>query len=330
MKHPGGKMGMSSLVLLMASVAWMAGGTGEAAEPLLRVNMARLSFPSTVAILTDIVKDQGLDRKHAIDLEPRSFGALSAFYAAKATGEVDAGVGGPLVYQKMRLEGAPLKIIATFLDMTSEVVITRDPTIRSLTDLKGKTIAADVASSEYQTLSVVAKSKGLMVGKDVTVVPAGPPLARSQLAADRVDAIMTWEPTATLVMRDNPRNRIIWNAREGWREMTGKDGWLLVMSAHEDFIRRHPEAVARLVAAYQDGVRFMRANPEEADRIVVRTLNLPAGAFKEMLLGPRLVFDVRPTTDPAVRDAIWEVIKVAAGEGFFKQPPTDQSVIYTP
>jgi ABC-type nitrate/sulfonate/bicarbonate transport system substrate-binding protein len=230
----------------------------------------------------------------------------------------------------MRLEGAPLKIIATLMDMTNTVVITRDPRIRSLADLKGKTVAADMASSEYQTLSVVAKGKGIIMGKDVTVVPAGPPLARTQLAADRVDAIMIWEPTATLAMRDNPNNRIVWNAKQGWREMTGKDGWLLVLGAHEHLIRDKPEAIPRLVAAFQEGVQFLRSNPDEADRIVARTVNLPAGAFKEMVLAPRVVFDVRPTTDPATRDAIWEVIKVAAGEGFFKQPPTDQSVIYTP
>src|SRR5574341_1621424 len=182
------------LLVAMILPALAAGRAVDAAEPLLRVNMARLSFPSNVAIMVDIVKDQGFDRQHGIDMEPRSFGVVSAFYAAKASGEVDAGVGGPLVYQRMRLEGAPLKVIATFLDMTTTVVITRDPRIRSLADLRGKTIAADVASSEFQTLSVVAKSQGILMGKDVTVVPAGPPLARTQLAADRVDAIMTWEP----------------------------------------------------------------------------------------------------------------------------------------
>lgn len=318
-------------VALAAAGAFIAAaGAAEAGEQAIRVVMTRLSFPSNVAILVDVVKDQGFDKKHGIDMEVKSFGVVSAFYAAKATGEADAGVGGPLVYQKMRLEGAPLKIIGTFLDMTSTVIITKNPAIQSLSDLKGKTIAADVASSEYQTLSVIAKAKGVLMGKDVTVVPAGPPLARTQLAADRVDAIMTWEPNATLAMRDSPANRIIWNARQGWREMTGKDGWLLVMSMHEEFIKKNPQAAPRLVAAFQDGARFLKSHPDEADRIVVRTLNMPPGAFKEMVLAPRVVFDVRPTSEPSVRESIWEVIKVAAGEGYFKQPPTDQSVLYVP
>jgi ABC-type nitrate/sulfonate/bicarbonate transport system substrate-binding protein len=324
-----GRLWRVPLALGMIALALPAGAPGEAAE-LTKVSFARLSFPSLVAVVTDIVKDQGFDRKHGLDLELRSFGAVGAFYGAQATGETDAGIGGPLVYQKMRLEGAPLRIIATMVDMTSMVVIARDPAIRSLTDLKGKTIAAAVASSEYQILQVVGKSKGLIMGRDVTVVPADPPLARTQLAAGRVDAAMTWEPAATLTMRDNPAYRIIFNAKQGWREITGKDGWVLVLAAHEGFLRRSPEAVPRLVAAFRDAAQFMRSNPDDADRIVSKSLNLPPGAFKEMVVTPRLVYEVRPTTDTAARDSIWEVIKVAVAEGFYKQPVPDQSVLYTP
>ena len=203
------------LGLGMAALVLGAGAMAQAADQPVKVNVARLSFPSHVGMVTDIMKEQGFDRKYGLDVELRNFGAVGAFYAAQATGETDAGMGGPLVYQKMRLEGAPLKIIASTVDMTSMVVIAKYPAIRSLTDLKGKTIAAAVASSEYQVLQVVGKSKGIIMGKDVTVVPADPPLARTQLAAGRVDAVMTWEPNATLTMRDNPAYRIIFNAKQG-------------------------------------------------------------------------------------------------------------------
>ncbi len=330
MKRQTGWVRWVSPVLGAAALVLLGGAAGRAGEPPAKVNVARLSFPSHVGMITDIAKEQGFDRRHGLDMELRNFGAVGAFYAAQATGEADIGSGGPLVYQEMRLEGAPLKVIASMVDMTSMVVIARDPAIRSLTDLRGKTIAAAVASSEYQVLTVVAKSKGLIMGKDVTVVPADPPLARTQLAAGRVDAAMTWEPNATLTMRDNPAYHIMFNAKQGWRELTGKDGWLLVVVAHEGFIRRSPELIPRVVAAFRDAAQFMRSNPDEADRIVSKSINLPPGAFKEMVVTPRVVFDVRPTTEPAARDSIWEVIKVAVAEGFYKQPVPDQSILYVP
>jgi ABC-type nitrate/sulfonate/bicarbonate transport system substrate-binding protein len=326
--YAGCRRGAALVCGIIALVLAAAAG-GEAGE-LAKVNFARLSFPSHVGMATDILKEQGFDRKHGLDIELKNFGAVGAFYAAQATGEADAGIGGPLVYQKMRLEGAPLRIIGTLVDMTSMVVIAKDPAIRSLTDLKGKTLAAAVAASEYQVLTVVAKSKGITMGKDVTVVPADPPLARTQLAAGRVDAAMTWEPAATLTMRDNPNYRVIFNAKQGWREITGKDGWLLVLAAHEGFLRRSPELIPRLVAAFRDVAQFMKTNSDDADRIISKSINLPPGAFKEMVVTPRVVFDVRPTTDATARESIWEVIKVAVAEGFYKDPPKDQSVIYTP
>jgi len=329
MKRQTGRIWCVSLVLGLAAAALAAGPPARAAEQPVRVTMARLSFPSHVALILDIVKDQGFDRKHGLDMELRSFGTVGAFYAAQATGEAEGGIAGPLVMQRMRLEGAPMVAVATCVDMTSEVVIARDPKVQSLTDLKGKTLAADVAASEYQILSVVAKGKGLVMGKDVTVVPAGPPMARTQLAADRVDAAMTWEPSATLTLRDNPANRIVWNAKQGWREMTGKDGWLLLVSMHDAFIKRNPQVVPRVVAAFQDGARFMKTNPDEADRIVAKSLNLPPGIFKEMILAPRVVYDVRPAWEPATRDSIWEMFRVAVHEGYLKDLP-DPGILHTP
>jgi ABC-type nitrate/sulfonate/bicarbonate transport system substrate-binding protein len=110
----------------------------------------------------------------------------------------------------MMLEGVPISIAATWAPRNILSVITSgDPAINSFVDLKGKTIAADMGSSEYQITSIYGRKLGLALGKDVTVVQAGPPVARAQLQAERVDAAMLWEPTTTLALRDNPAFRVI-------------------------------------------------------------------------------------------------------------------------
>lgn len=301
------------------------------AQAPVKIRVGNLAFPSAVSIILSIIKDKNFDRKHGIDMDMTAFGAISAFYGAFATGEVDSLVGGPLVFQRMRLEGVPIKIVGTLLDMTTISVITKDPSIRSVTDLKGKTIAADMGSAEYGVLLLYAKRKGLILGKDVTVVQAGPPLVRTQLAADRVDAGLIWEPTATLVMRDNPANRIIFNGKQGWHEMTGKDGWLLGFAAREDWLAKNAAALPRVIAALDEAARFARSNPDESDRILQQSIKLPAGAFKEMITAPRMAYQVRATmTDASARESLWEVIRIAAADGYFTEPVRDQSVIYAP
>jgi ABC-type nitrate/sulfonate/bicarbonate transport system substrate-binding protein len=209
------------------------------------------------------------------------------------------------------------------------VVISRNPEVRSIADLKGRTLAADMGSSEFQILSIYARSKGVDMSRDVTVVQASPPLARAQLRAGRVDAAMTWEPTATLTMRDSPDYRIIFNGRSGWRELTGRDGWQLVVQMHEGFARRNPEAVQRLISVLQDGQKFIHTNLDDADRIVSRTLGLPRGVLKEAVLFRRIVYDVRPVWDPRTRQSVQEMFKVAVDQGVIPRLP-DAGILYTP
>jgi ABC-type nitrate/sulfonate/bicarbonate transport system substrate-binding protein len=313
-----------------ATLAVIVVTTAVPAQEPVKIRVGNLGFPSHAAMIMPILKEKGFDKKNGVDMEIKVYGAVSAYYGAAASGETDAIGGGPLVFQKMRLEGVPIKMVAAMVDMTSMSVITKNPAIKSLMDLKGKTIAADMASSEYAILSVYGKKKGLVFGKDVTVVQAGPPLVRTQMAADRVDAGMTWEPTATLTMRDNPAYRIIFNGKEGWREITGKDGWLLALGMREDWIAKNAAGLPKVIAAFDAAARFMRSNPDECDQILQQAIKLPPGAFKDMITAPRVVYQIRSTAEPTTRETLWEVVKVAIGEGYFKDPVRDQSVIHTP
>jgi ABC-type nitrate/sulfonate/bicarbonate transport system substrate-binding protein len=325
MTHPRPWLAACAAVL----AALVAAGPLAAQEPV-KIRIGNLGFPSHSAMIVAVLKDRGFDRKHGVDMEVKVYGAVGAYYGSTASGETDGVGGGPLVFQKMRLEGVPIKMVAAMVDMTSMSVITKNPAIKSIADLKGKTIAADMASSEYSVLSLYGKSKGVVFGKDVTVVQAGPPLVRTQLAADRVDAGMTWEPTLTMTMRDNQGYQIIFNGKQGWREMTGKDGWLLALGLREDWIAKNAAGLPRVIAAFDEAARFMKSNPDECDKILQGAIKLPAGAFKEMITAPRVVFDIRATSDPSTRETLWEVVKQGVTAGFFKDPVKDQSVIHVP
>ena len=294
-------------------------------EPI-KVKIARLAFPSLTTMMVDVVKDQGLDRKNGIDLEPHSFGAVSAYYAALATGEVDITPTGPHVLQKMRNEGVPIKAVLTYARLNALAVIAADPAVKTIADLKGKSIAADMGSSEYQILALYGRAQGIVFGKDVTVVQAGPPLARTQLQARRVEAAMTWEPSATLTLRDNPQYRTILTGDVAWKSIAKADGWELVLAVREDFLKRSPDAVPRLLKMFQDGQRFVKTNLDEADRIVVGSVKLPPGVLKDAVASGRLVYDVLPAWE-GERAVIWDMFKVAVDSGYLPKLP-DEGAIY--
>ena len=297
-------------------------------QDVITVKMSRLGFPSLTTMMVDVVKDQGLDRKNGLELELHTYGVVSAYYAALATGEIDLAPAGPHVLQKMRLEGVPITALFTYARLSALSVITGEPAVKSIADLKGKSIAADMGSSEYQILSLYGRSQGVLFGKDVTVVQAGPPLARTQLQAKRVDAAMTWEPTATLTLRDNPQYRIIMTGDTAWKAIARADGWDLVLAAREDWLARNRDAIPRLLKTFQDGQRFIKTKTDDADRIVVGTVKLPPGILKEAVSSGRLVYDVLPAWE-GERRVIWDMFKVAVDAGYLPKLP-DEGAIYRP
>jgi NitT/TauT family transport system substrate-binding protein len=309
-------------VLLLAATA--------PAQERVTLRVAALTLPVFNPIIVNLMKEKGFDTRHGLTLDVRAYPSIAAFYAALATGEVDTTVvGGPTVFQKMRNEGVPLKIVATIVPQSDLVIITANPAVKSLSDLKGKTLAADMGSQQYQAVAIYGRSKGLTVGTDVTVVQASFPLARTQLAAGRVDAAMVIEPIATMMLKENPSYRMIFNGGAAWRELTGEEGWELVVPLREDFIKRSPAAVKPWIAALQDVQRYIKDNVDEADGIVARTVKLPPGVFKEAIASGRWVVDVRPAWAARERKSLWDMFERAVAAKYLEKLP-DEGIIYTP
>jgi NitT/TauT family transport system substrate-binding protein len=306
----------------------LASADSAVGQQLTKVKMARLAFPSMSSLMLDVLKARGIDKKHGIDLETISQNAVPVYYASISSGDAELIVGGPHVFQKMILEGVPIKIIATWAPLNILSVITADPKIKSISDLKGRTIAAAMGSSEYQITAIYGRKQGLVFGTDVTVVSAAPPLARAQLEAKRVDAAMLWEPTTTLALRDNPSYRVIMSGGDAWKAIAGTRGWDLVLAARDDLLKRDNKLVSRLIAMFQDTQKYMRDNLDDADAIVAKSVNLPVGIFKEGVQSGRLIFDVLPAGG-AERDVIWGMLKVAVETGYLPKLPGEDS-IYKP
>ena len=132
----------------------VASSSAAFGQQLDKVKIARLTFPAMGSLMLDVVTARGIDKKHGFEIETVSQSAIPVYYALAASGEADLIVGGPHVFQKMILEGVPIKMIATWAPLDVLSVITADPAIKSLADLKGKSLAAAVGSSEYQVASV--------------------------------------------------------------------------------------------------------------------------------------------------------------------------------
>ena len=296
-------------------------------KPTIRVSS--LTLPVFNPLVWNVMKAKGIDAKHGFNLDAHAYPSISAFYAGFSTGETDALIGGPTVFQKLAEQGVPVRIIGTGFTLADLVIFAKDPAIKTLADLKGKQLAVDMGGSQFQVVKIYAAAKGIDLGKDITVVNANFAVARAQLEAGRVDAALVIEPLASIIIKQHADWHSIFNGAEGWKAITGEDGWEIVPAMRADFIAKNPNAPQMLLAALQDTAAEFEKNTADADKIANETLKLPPGIFTAAVESKRLQMIVKPAWDPAVKKSITDMMERAVKAGFYEKMP-DGNIIYAP
>jgi NitT/TauT family transport system substrate-binding protein len=319
----------SLAMLATACVVALVGTTASQAQQRPKITASSLTLPVFNPLVWNIMKARGLDAKHGFELEAKLYPSISAFYAGFITGETDVVIGGPTILQKLYLEGVPLQMFGTGFTLADLVIFAKDPKINSFADLKGKQLAADMGGSQFQVIKIYANAKGLELGKDITIVNANFAVARAQLEADRVEAALVIEPLASIIVRQNPSWKMIFNGAQGWKEITGQDGWEIVPAIRADTLKRVPNAPKMLLAALQDVAKVMHDETDAADKIAVETTKLPPGILKAAVDSKRLRMIVEPAWEPATRKSIWDMMERAVKAGFYPKMP-DEKIIYAP
>ena len=313
--------------LTIAAAGIFAAPAHAQQKPVIKVSS--LTLPVFNALVWNIMKARGFDAKHGFELDIRPYPSIAGFYAAFATGETDVLIGGPTIFQKLVQEGVALQIIGTGFTLADLVIFAKDPAIKSLADLKGKQLAIDMGGSQFQVVKMYTAAKGIDLGKDITVVNANFAVARAQLEASRVDAALVIEPLASIIARQNPDWKMIFNGAEGWKEITGVDGWEIVPAMRTDAIKRIPNGPKMLLAALKDVADVMHKETAAADKIANETLKLPPGILTAAVESKRLMMIVEPAWEPATRKSITDMMERAVKAGFYPKMP-DANIIYVP
>ncbi len=143
-----------------------------------------------------------------------------------------------------------------------EFIVAKDAPYKSLADLKGKRIASG-PGIQNTTLAKTMLERAGAPASSVTELPIGQHVAA--IASGQVDAVYTLEPTGT-VGRLNGTTRtlevgvvakyILGDPMAPWH---GGSATLTT-----DFLKKHPDAAKKYMAAYRKGVELVKSNPAEA------------------------------------------------------------------
>jgi NitT/TauT family transport system substrate-binding protein len=150
------------------------------------------------------------------------------------------------------------------------------PGIAKISDLKGKTVAADApGTAPYFGLAWMLKKNGLSL-KDVKVVNLSPQAAANAMIAgtDGVDAAMTYEPYLSAVRAKPEAGKIIATTLD----------YPMVMDTFgctPKFLAENPKAAKALADAYFDALDLIKAEPKKSFETMGADVKQSGEAFEK-------------------------------------------------
>ena len=273
-KHKWKKIMASALVgmVLLTGCGGSAAGNeqnGEQGEPL-KIGLLRIddSFPFYVA------EKEGLFEKHHVSVELQNFSNARDQSTALQGGELDVLMTDPVVTALSLKGGSDVRIVAMALGAVPEegrflIVSAPDSGITAPEQLEGKTLAIsnntmmDYLVEQYETTLGLDKAAISTVNMPDLMLRT-----TTLLEGKEIDAAILPDPLAAYAVAEGA-NVVIDDTQLGVNFSQS------VVAVTTDAIDNNREAVANLLAAYNEAIELINSNPEAYQTYALECANVP-------------------------------------------------------
>lgn len=257
--------------LALFAAAILACGTAAAQETPVAIG---ISGWTGFAPLT-LAKEAGLFKKNGLDVTIRKIPQKDR-HLAIASGDIQCAATTVETWVVWNANGvATTQIFQLDKSYGADGLVVK-PSIAKITDLKGKTVAADApGTAGYFGLAWILKKNGLSV-KDVKVVNMGPqPAANAMIAGNAdIDAGMTYEPYLSAVRAKPEAGKIIATTLD----------YPMVMDTFgctPKFLKENPKAAKALADGYFAALEMIKAEPKKSFEIMGADVKQSGEAFEK-------------------------------------------------
>lgn len=209
-----------------------------------------------------LAQQAGLFKKHGLDVSIKKIPQATR-HLAIASGDIQCAATTVETWVAWNANGiATTQIFQLDKSYGADGMVTKN-NIAKISDLKGKTVAADApGTAGYFGLAWMLKKNGLTV-KDVKVVNLGPQAAANAMIAgtDGIDAAMTYEPYLGAVRAKPEAGKIIATTLD----------YPMVMDTFgctPKFLAENPKAAKGLADAYFDAIALIKTDPKKSYEIM--------------------------------------------------------------
>src|ERR1700761_8204017 len=173
-----------------------------------------------------------------------------------------------------KINGNPIKSIYVYSRPEwTALVTTKDSAIAKIEDLKGKRVAVTRGTDPHIFLVRALQSVGL-TERDIVPVLLQHPDGKTALIRGDVDAWAGLDPMMA-------QHEVEDGARLFYRNAAANTWGIL--NVREEFAQQYPEAVRRVLAAYEEARKYALAHPDELKQIFIGITKLPAPVVDKQL-----------------------------------------------
>lgn len=227
-----------------------------------------------------VAQDQGIFKQHNVPVDLKWFdGYLESINTLNA-GQIDTN-SQTLGDTVSSVSGGADQVIVLVNDNSTgnDKIIVREG-INSITDLKGKKVAAEEGTVDHFLLLLGMRKAGLSP-KDIQFVGLETGQAAAAFVGGKVDAVAVFAPFTTQALK-----------RTGSKELFSSKNFPGAISDHLVFSRKfvdsNPEKVQAMVDSWFATLDYIKANPDETMAIMAKRAGVSVDEYKDYAKGTKI------------------------------------------
>jgi NitT/TauT family transport system substrate-binding protein len=227
-----------------------------------------------------VAKDKGIFARHGLDVELVAFPGPGDSLPPLIAGHLDLTLSCP--DNVVLLHGTESDAVVSVFQIDTSAGadgIVAKKSIASAKDLKGKKVAATVGQVNHLLMLMALQNAGL-TEQDVELVNMNADDAGAAFIAGTLDAAATWEPWLSKAA-----------AADGHVLFSSKDAPGILgdcVVATRAATQSKADTIRKFLAAMDEGVQFLKSNPDESMAVTAKYLGVKPEEAKEMLTKVRI------------------------------------------
>ncbi len=263
-----------SMVLLLGLVAGCGSANSTSSTSSAPLTTLRVAYMPNMASSSALIAaiHMGYFKQVGLNIQLVQFATGPAEIAAMGSGNIDIsdiGFGAHSLLSK----GQAQVITLDCTGLSDQILANKDKGIKTIADLKGKTIGTSLGTSSQIILDLALSSVG-MTEKDVKVVSMDPSAAVTAMVTGKIDAAAIWSPS-TYVVKEKMGDKAIMLANDNTfkNEMQFPGSYVVA----PNYAAQHKDLCVKFVQGFFKGMDYRKDHLKQvADWVAAEIKQDPA------------------------------------------------------